>query len=77
MQIQIIPLSTAPNPRTVTDYYETFAGFEAQIVAESATSPGFNVILGENLDATDQTEKIVHAVAANGYLLASNLPPHE
>lgn len=50
-------------------------GLEAQIVTESANPPGFNVILGENLDAEDQTTKVIRAVASQGQLLASNIPP--
>lgn len=74
MQTQTFPIDNS-SKAVVAEIIDTIEGFEEQI-RETSTG-GFNVILGENLDATDQTEKIIHAVASNGYLLASNLPPHE
>lgn len=74
MQIQKVPLNTTPTPQHVSEYAETLEGFEAQAVAESEN--GFNVVIGEQLDDTDQTEKVIHVVACDGQLQCSNLSPH-
>lgn len=75
MQIQITPLNDNSRP-SISEYGETTEGYEAQIIAESQANGGQNVILGESLDNPDQTQRTIVAVASNGQLLQSTLPPH-